>query len=191
MAALSVAALAMIAPGTAHSSTGASVQDPATAHAVAALVGDDPASALTTLPAGFIATMGYRPVIEAMRDGRFPANPNGSCSSPIPLPARFEPLCRTHDFGYDLLRYASSTGHPLGGWARLALDTMLIDRMTASCTDPLCWAAAHLAQAALGINTWRQYDGAPARGETTLDVVAGVGRRGAETVLGQQFPADR
>ncbi|WP_245549943.1 hypothetical protein [Gordonia effusa] len=182
----SVAILALAAPGTAHSSAPPRAEDPAAAATVAALVGSDPASALTHLPPSFATTMGYRPIVEQMADGRFPANPSGSCSSPVPLPARFEPLCRTHDLGYDLLRYADRSGHPLGGWARTALDSMLIDRMTVSCTDPTCTASASVAQAALGLNTWRQHDGAPASGETTFDIVVGLGQRGIESLLGQR-----
>ncbi|MFW0791927.1 hypothetical protein [Gordonia sp. CPCC 205333] len=186
MALLSVAALALVSPGTAHSSVPPHVEDAAAAATVAALTGSDPSSALGHLPPSFATTMGYQPVIEQVADGRFPANPSGSCSSPVPLPGRFEPLCRTHDLGYDLLRYADRSGKPLGAWARTALDSMLIDRMSASCTDPTCTASAHFAQVALGLNTWRQHDGAPATGETTIDIVVGLGQRGVESLLGQR-----
>lgn len=180
----------MLGGGTAASATRdqpapAATEDRATAAVVTALVGAHPADAQRLLPAGFATTMGYRPVVEHLRDGWFPTNPTGSCSSPITLPARFEPLCRTHDFGYDLLRYAEQIGHPLGGWARLALDTMLVDRMRSSCVDSGCVAAAYLAKAGLGINTWRQHDGPPARGETVLDITVGVGERGVESLVGR------
>ncbi len=120
--------------------------------AIADLVGPSPADAIAHLPRGFAATMGYRPILE---DGR-PVNPRGGCSSPVPLPDRFEPLCRTHDFGYDLLRFDTRTGHAPGQWGRRSLDTWLIDSMHASCTNPICSIAASMADAGLTANSWRQ-----------------------------------
>lgn len=184
---LAVAMLAVLSPSTARTAgpdVGTS-GDRATADVVTALVGDDPAHALVRLPAAFASTMGYVPVVEQMSDGRYPANPRGSCSSPVPLPQRFESLCRTHDLGYDLLRYAQRAGHPLGGWARTELDAMLIRRMVASCGDDVCVASARVAQVALALNTWRQYDGPPSTGESTGDVVTGIVARGVELVAGR------
>ncbi|MEO9327378.1 hypothetical protein [Gordonia aurantiaca] len=132
------------------------------AKVVRALTGSHPQHALEILPAGFAEVMGYRP---ALANG-VPINPDGDCSSPIPLPDRFTSLCRTHDFGYDLLRAADASGHPLDAWARLALDRMLIDRMHETCTDPLCHAAAQAARIGLAWNTWRQAGGPPAAGES-------------------------
>ena len=131
------------------------------------------------LPAGFAATMGYRPRLE---DG-YPVNPAGGCSSPVTLPRRFEVLCRSHDFGYDLLRFAARSGHPLGGWARLRIDRTLVDRMHASCTTPWCDAAASAADMGLRLNTWRQYDGPPTAVESASQIVSsGVGRGWADLV---------
>ncbi|MGO3328192.1 hypothetical protein [Gordonia sp. (in: high G+C Gram-positive bacteria)] len=148
--------------------------------AVAELVGSSPGDALTHLPAGFESAMGYRPVLQDSR----PVNPAGSCSSPIPLPTGFEPLCRAHDFGYDLLRFGARTDHPASPWARRALDGMLVDAMHDSCTDPLCEAAATVADGGLSVNSWRQDWRAPKRESTsdllstaTLHVVESVGTR--------------
>lgn len=185
---LAVATLAVLSPPPARPA-GPGIWaggDRATADVVTTLVGDHPAHALAELPGGFTATMGYTPVVEQMADGRYPANPTGSCSSPVPLPRRFESLCRTHDLGYDLLRYAQRTGHPLGGWARTELDEMLIRRMVASCGDEACVTSARVAQVALALNTWRQYDGPPSSGESTADVVTGIVARGVELVAGRR-----
>ncbi|RRQ00069.1 hypothetical protein CXF43_09290 [Corynebacterium bovis] len=67
-----------------------------------------------------------------MVDGH-PENPGGGCSSPVPLPARFEPACRTHDLGYDLLRVAGRRGEPVPPAIRRGLDRQLADRMHAAC----------------------------------------------------------
>ncbi|WP_330506095.1 hypothetical protein [Gordonia prachuapensis] len=136
------------------------------------------------LPAGFAAEFGYRPEV----DRGYPINPGGGCSSPVPLPDRFEILCRTHDFGYDVLRFADRSGMRLGGWARLRLDRMLVERMHASCTSPICHIAATAADLGLRLNTWRQFDGPPGSPESAAEIMSsGLGRgwaafvdRGAE-----------
>lgn len=135
--------------------------DPATPaeRAIVALVGDRPADALAAMPRDFAARFGYTPVLV---DGR-PVNPNGDCSSPVPLPDRFTDGCRAHDLGYDLLRYADAVGHPAGAWARAALDRKLIDDMHATCDDLACDAAAETARTGLAMNTWRQRSGPPVR----------------------------
>jgi hypothetical protein len=124
--------------------------------AVMSLTGPHPVDALTHLRDPR-AELGYTPVVV---DGR-PTNPHGDCSSPIPLPARFRPLCAAHDLGYDLLRWAARSGHPLGSWARPRIDAMLVSAMRRSCDDPVCTAAADIAHVGLALNTWRQGDGVP------------------------------
>lgn len=159
----------MAAPARAQAvSTGpapSDLQTPA-GQAVATLLSADPRRTIAALPSDFERRIGYRPVII---DG-VPANADGGCSSPIPLPDRFEPLCKTHDLGYDLLRYAGLTGHPLGGWARKGLDAMLIRRMRTVCHDPLCLQSAEVAEIGLRFNTWRQDSGVPVS-ETPIDLV--------------------
>ncbi|WP_188585396.1 hypothetical protein [Gordonia jinhuaensis] len=127
--------------------------------AITALVGAHPADALAHLPADFGARFGYLP---QLRQGH-PENPAGSCSSPIAMPAQFQPMCREHDFGYDLLRSAAVHGHPLQPWARRALDANLIARMRGSCGDAVCDVAADLADRGVGVNSWREGDTAPGR----------------------------
>ncbi|MGZ8176433.1 hypothetical protein ACXVUM_00770 [Williamsia sp. SKLECPSW1] len=123
---------------------------------IAALTGPHPTDAVPLLRAA-TTELGYTPVVV---DGR-PTNPHGDCSSPIPLPARFRPFCAAHDLGYDVLRWAARSGHPLGSWARLRLDATLVTAMRHSCDDPACTAAADMAFVGLAVNTWRQHDGVP------------------------------
>ena len=146
--------------------------DPAAAAVVRQLLDRNGAGAIAALPSDFASRMGYRPVLE----GDDASNPGGDCSSPVPMPARFEPLCRTHDFGYDMLRYAARVGNPLGPWARLGLDTALVTRMRETCHDPLCMGAAELARVGVGLNTWHEGDGPPQdRGNVLAATSSAVG----------------
>lgn len=131
--------------------------------AVRALASGAPEAA-ATIPSDFQVVTGYRP---EMVDG-LPAAPHGSCSSPVPLPVEFEPACKAHDLGYDLLRYAEHHGGPLGPWARQVLDRTLADRMRVACAhrpDPLsrarCVAMAEVATVAVDLNSRRQGYGLP------------------------------
>ncbi|MEH3156820.1 MAG: hypothetical protein PGN29_16360 [Gordonia paraffinivorans] len=143
--------------------------------AVLALTGPHPMDAVAELRDAR-TTLGYSPVVV---DGH-PANPHGGCSSPVPMPTRFEPLCAVHDLGYDLLRWAARSGHPLGPWARLRLDGELVAAMRRSCHDPTCAAAADLARVGLMVNTWRQHDGVPVV-EDTRAIISSVLVRIVET----------
>ncbi|AZG48825.1 hypothetical protein D7316_05446 [Gordonia insulae] len=166
-------------PDAVDASTEATPDDLATpaGRVVWELTGPHPESVFHSLPKSFSTQLGYRPRLA----GGYPVDPTGDCSSPIALPRRFDDLCRTHDFGYDVLRFASRDGHPLGGWARLRLDRMLIQRMHASCSSPICDAAAALAEVGLRVNTWRQFDGAPTPAESPIEIVSsGVGRGWAD-----------
>ncbi|WP_345343122.1 hypothetical protein [Rhodococcus olei] len=135
------------------------------AHAIETVTSTDPASAAAAaMPADFDAVMGYRPV---QLDGML-VDPNGDCSSPVPLPAEFDTACKGHDLGYDLLRYADLAGAPLGPWARRSLDRQLDERMHAACTSrpndesrSSCYLMANVAAAAVNSNSWRQRFDAP------------------------------
>ncbi|MGW4357109.1 hypothetical protein ACWELJ_34035 [Nocardia sp. NPDC004582] len=120
----------------------------------------DPAS----VPGDFAASAGYRPVVEA---GML-INPEGDCSSPIPLPAEFDLACKSHDLGYDLLRYAAAHGQPLGPWARQSVDAALEQRMHTACAareDAMsrtrCQVMASIAATAVDLNSIRQHYGSP------------------------------
>ncbi|MGX1807455.1 hypothetical protein ACWIGI_17190 [Nocardia sp. NPDC055321] len=128
------------------------------------------------VPADFAAAAGYRPAIES----GLLVNPEGGCSSPVPLPAEFELACRAHDLGYDLLRYAGDHGQPLGPWARQALDTALDERMHDSCAarpDTLsrtrCEVMADVAATFVDLNSIRQDYGVPVHEASLFDRASG------------------
>ncbi|GAA4395823.1 hypothetical protein [Tsukamurella soli] len=146
--------------------------------AVYALTGSTPTDALRFIPRDFAVGAHYTPIL---RDG-VPAKPTGGCSDKgVPFPETFMPICAAHDLGFDLLRYAAHTGHPLGPWARKALDAMLIKRMYAECRDSLCRTAAQSANVGLKFNTWRQFYGVPMY-ETPADVGASLVGRSVDLV---------
>lgn len=127
-------------------------------------------------PPSVIAGLGYRPALE----GRIASKADGDCSSPVPLPASFEPACRTHDLGYDLLRLAHRNGDPLPKALRRDLDAQFSRAIHASCDEhggrkagghrfslqaraenAGCHAMASIAYKAVQANTLRQGNGAP------------------------------
>ncbi|EME19087.1 hypothetical protein [Rhodococcus triatomae] len=135
------------------------------ATAIAALTTTtDPSAAASAVPGDFPDVVGYRP---ALRDGML-VNPNGTCSSPVPLPGEFDTACQGHDLGYDLLRYADRSGEDLGPWARRSLDRQLDERLHAACalrpdevTRASCRVVASVAATAVDTNSWRQGYAAP------------------------------
>ena len=150
------------------SSASSHTEDRDAARAVRALSSDDVAVAAAAVPETFERTMGYEPVA---RSGLL-VRPDGSCSSPVPLPSRFIPFCARHDLGYDLLRYAAARGRPLGPWARVRIDADLADGLRSACADAAagCLLAAETATVAVRANSVRQGDGVPAQ-----ETVASVG----------------
>ena len=127
-------------------------------------------------PPSVVAGLGYSPALE----GRIASKAEGDCSSPVPLPDAFEPACRTHDLGYDLLRLAHRNGDPLPEALRRELDAQFSRAIHASCDEPAegelgenhfslrarlenagCHAMASIAATAVRANTLRQGNGAP------------------------------
>jgi hypothetical protein len=132
--------------------------------AVAAVTTQPVAVAAATIPADFESVMGYQPRV---RHGVL-VDPDGSCSSPVPLPRGFALACAEHDLGYDLLRYADLSGAALGPWARTAVDDRMVQRMRAACADldpgisrALCSVADDVAGLVVEINSLRQLRGVP------------------------------
>lgn len=176
-----------------------SAPNPAAARAVQALTTGTAHEARALVPDDFATVLGYHPVVRAGALVR----PDGSCSSPVPLPDGFEPTCAQHDLGYDLLRYAEVKGGALGPWARSALDRRFGSRLRASCADPAglgCLVAAGTAYAAVQANSIRQGDGVPGP-ETAASMgafvftgsgavaVAGLLRRRLARAVGGRLPA--
>ncbi|MFI9509859.1 hypothetical protein [Nocardia sp. NPDC052566] len=158
-----MAATVVLAPQSSAAAVTAPMQNLRASAAVTELTAGGPGLA-TDIPDDFTSTFGYRPTLV---DGLL-ANPQGDCSSPVPLPAVFNTACKAHDLGYDLLRYADQRGEPLGPWARQALDTTLATRMHEACgayDEPFaragCDAMATIANTAVDLNSRRQHYGAP------------------------------
>lgn len=199
---------AALCVGAASPASTATTADPAVAATVAALVADDTVGALAAFPDGFAEVMGYHPSIEPGNtiDGVL-TDPDGDCSSPVALPSDFEPACRSHDLGYDLLRYARDIGGELGPQARRDLDAHLQRNLNAACAtgaseatgdvteaseatgdvtagvEPRCDVMAGIASAAVQINSWRQGYRLP-ESESPVPYLAAAG---AAVVAGSTF----
>lgn len=152
----------VFAPSASAAPSPAFTENPGARHAVAESTATQPDP--TAIPADFATEAGYRPTIEA----GLLVNPDGGCSSPVPLPEEFELACRAHDLGYDLLRYADSHGQPLGPWARQSLDAALEQRMHQSCetrsnalSRSRCQFMASVANTFVDLNSTRQNYGTP------------------------------
>lgn len=117
------------------------------------------------LPPGFVAQLGYRPTRSSAPEAPW-VNPRGGCSFPTgSTPYGFAAACEAHDLGYDVLRYAADTGHPLGADARSQLDDRFAVALDQRC-DQLrrragCRAVASVYVAGVRFNTWRQGGAAP------------------------------
>jgi fucose 4-O-acetylase-like acetyltransferase len=130
--------------------------------------GRDP---LAAVPADFAPVMGYTPVPARLADGTVRlAKPTGACSAPGgKAPFGFEQVCKVHDYGYDLLRYAHAGGQQLTREARRQLDAMFDRDLHARCQTRrgLARVGCHLLAegftAAVAVNSWRQHYGNPAR----------------------------
>ncbi len=110
------------------------------------------------VPSDFVDELGYQPVSS---EGTL-INPNGGCSTPGATgPERFATACRTHDLGYDVLRYAEQEGVRLGAQARFELDRRLYADLLATCETPTCTATATAYFATVSANSIRQGYKAP------------------------------
>ncbi|MFY0562632.1 hypothetical protein ACN28E_02215 [Archangium lansingense] len=77
-------------------------------------------------PADFEQVMGYKPYAIQTKHGQRMQDPHGDASAPgkIGPDKEFDPMAKTHDYGYDLLRYYAKKGTPLGPEARKAADAL-------------------------------------------------------------------
>ncbi|RKG98845.1 hypothetical protein D7V97_32465 [Corallococcus sp. CA053C] len=75
-------------------------------------------------PADFEKVMGYKPYAIQTAHGQRMQDPFGDASVPgkIGPDKEFDPAAKTHDYGYDLLRYYDRKGTPLKPEARKAAD---------------------------------------------------------------------
>jgi uncharacterized membrane protein len=141
--------------------TAAADQEPAAARAVRAVTTDAPGAA-AAIPADFAAVMGYRPGPEPTATSATATRLDGGCTSPFgETRYGFGVACRSHDLGYDLLRYAEAKGMPLGPWARNAVDDLFTRQLRDRCDGVRCLAAAAVYDGVVRINSWRQGWGTP------------------------------
>lgn len=143
-----------------------------TRDALDALTQPSSAAAQPAMPEEFTERF-YTPTIE---DGLL-VNPDGDCSSPIPLPSEFEIPCKAHDLGYDLLRFGGDAARAAD---RKDLDNLLGIRMHERCSpqpDLLsrssCHVMADVAVTAVRFNSWRQHFGVPAPEPALPYLIAG------------------
>jgi len=124
----------------------------------------------TPPPADFEKVMGYAPVRVQMHYGTRMQDPFGDASSPgkIGPVEDFDPMAKTHDYGYDLLRYYAKKGTPLGPEGRKAADQLFRDDLFshANAKDGLVdrWKSRAWAQifaTAVELNSRRQGYGPP------------------------------
>lgn len=183
------AAAAGLLAGAAWQPVESGPQNAAAADAVVALSD----GAVPALPPDFEAVMGYQPqrVTGPDDEPRLVKDGNG-CSSPFGATSfDFSQACGEHDLGYDLLRFATREGEPLGPWARRAVDKRFEQAMHERCDasqhgagHAACSAVAEVYHGAAAANSWRQGYGNP--GQENLGprlagaaVVAGAGVAGA------------
>jgi len=167
----------MAAPGVqrAAAQVGRGAAATAVSRLVAGSAGQHPPLAV---PAGFAGVTGYAPVPLRMADGVVRlAKPDGACSVPGGGLFGFDRVCKVHDYGYDLLRYANATGQVLTAEARRQLDGMLGRDLHAQCratshgvAGMACGTVAELFTTGVSFNSWRQHYGNP--GKEPLPAVA-------------------
>lgn len=116
-------------------------------------------------PPGFAESLGYEPVLVHTAEGwRFtrPTWADGRCNGPIRNEGpfwNFATACRTHDYGYDLVR--------LGVGDRAEADALLYSDMSASCRgqwlvgSEACLALADWARTVLGAGDALRFDPEP------------------------------
>jgi hypothetical protein len=77
-------------------------------------------------PADFEKVMGYKPFLIQTKHGSRMQDPHGAASAPgkVGPDKEFDPAAKTHDYGYDLLRYYAKKGTPLAPEARKAADAL-------------------------------------------------------------------
>ncbi|WP_426563962.1 alpha/beta-hydrolase family protein [Angustibacter sp. McL0619] len=160
-------------------STGRTTGSSDVAPALRALTSDaEPQLVDALLPNDFARVMGYRPVVVLDGGRDVLERRSGSCSSPFGATRYdFAAACRQHDLGYDLLRYADRIGHPLGGWARAAVDGAFLRHLHGRCSSAGCDAAADVYAGAVAVNSVRQLYRVPAIETSTswsLAAVAGA-----------------
>ncbi|MCY1036405.1 hypothetical protein OV207_33520 [Corallococcus sp. BB11-1] len=121
-------------------------------------------------PADFEQVMGYKPYAIQTPHGQRMQDPHGYASVPgkIGPDKEFDKAAKTHDYGYDLLRYYDRKGTPLKPEARKAADAMFRKDMFDYANDQKgamdrfkfrAWAQVYAT--AVELNSVRQGNGPP------------------------------
>ncbi|MDC0714567.1 hypothetical protein POL68_39330 [Stigmatella sp. ncwal1] len=92
-------------------------------------------------PADFEQVMGYKPYTIQTEHGPRAQDPFGSASAPgkIGPDMEFDPAAKTHDYGYDMLRYYAKKGTPLAPEARKAADQLFREDLFDYANDQQGW----------------------------------------------------
>ena len=160
--------------------------EPQAAQAIRAVTSDQP-NAVGQLPTDFRAVMGYLPTVASTG----PTRAGGGCSSPFGgTRYHFTADCKQHDLGYDLLRYANAKGHPLGPWARKAVDSRFAAQTRSRCSSFGCQATSGLYTSVVAFNSWRQGYGTPVA-EPISRLILPVGAGLSAALLLGLLPAPR
>jgi hypothetical protein len=142
--------------------------------------GTGSADPLASIPPDFASVMGYHPTLARLANGETIAiAPNGGCSvigggEPFDLST----VCKAHDLGYDLLRYAHRRGRTLDRSYRLRVDAKFADDLSTQCASDYrgakssaCDAMASTFVAGVGFNSWRQEYGPPIQSSGTVRTI--------------------
>jgi hypothetical protein len=137
----------------------------ATCRVMANATAEDYLTGVACPPVGFRDLLGYDPVLVSTSWGwRYtrPAQADGRCSGPLGAVEgvmRFDTACRTHDYGYDLVRFGLGDRHE-------ADELLFRDMMTAcaardAVTGGGCRAFAHWTHTVLEVGDATGFDPAP------------------------------
>lgn len=116
-------------------------------------------------PEGFASALGYEPALVRTDAGwRFtkPAAVDGKCSGPLGGLRNawgFESACRTHDYGYDLVRFG--VGDRAAADDLFYRDLMTLCRNRNGLSGAGCRTVAHWAKGLLDVGDWTGFDPEP------------------------------
>jgi hypothetical protein len=141
-------------------------------HELGELLGDNHGRPLAATLPDFRPVMGYVPVAARLAGTPGQARwlkPSGACSSPLGgTPFGFEAVCKSHDFGYDLLRFADRTGRPAGPELRRAVDDRFDQDLHMHCARTrrglarfACDGMAAVYSGVVKLGSWAQGHGTP------------------------------
>jgi RHS repeat-associated protein len=100
----------------------------------------------------------YNPIITDNGYGTRAFDPNGACSviDGTAYAVRIDDACKTHDYGYDILRYRKQIGYPgAPDYVRIQVDNQLSQDIMAICNgDSGCLRRAGIVSGAVKTGSW-------------------------------------